>query len=225
MVVVVEAGAPVNMPWLAQVHSVVMAFYPGLAGGKAIAQLFYGQANFGGKLPFTWPAQGSDEPLFSGGFGGTTTMGYDVGYQYFDRKNITPLYAFGHGLSYTTFSYSNLNVPCTSVTADGVVYVTTDVTNTGTMAGDEVALMFVGYPGHSERRHIKDLKGFFRVTLNPGETKRVTFPLRVADLKYWDNNYNGSDPNGGWVAPSGAFNIQVGPSADKLPLSAMLTVQ
>jgi beta-glucosidase len=221
MVVVLEGGSVINMPWLSQVPAVVMAFYPGMAGGSAIAKLLYGQANFGGKLPFTWPSSWNDEPMFADP-SGSTRMGYDVGYQYFDRNNITALYAFGHGLSYTTFKYSNLVVPCTTVTTDGVVYVTTDITNTGAMAGDEVAFLFVSYPGHSERRHLKDLKGFSRVALDPGETKRVTFPIRVADLRYWEDSDAGA---GGWQPPSGTIKVMVGPSSDNLPLSDTTTVQ
>jgi beta-glucosidase len=225
-VVVIEAGSVVNMPWLAQAPAVVMAFYPGMAGGTAIAKLLYGTANFGGKLPFTWPNSWNDEPTFADP-SGSTQMGYDVGYQYFDRNKVAPLFAFGHGMSYTTFRYSNLVVPCSTVAASGVVDVTTDITNTGTVAGDEVAFLFVSYPGHPERRHIKDLKGFYRISLMPGETKRVTFPVRVADLKYWDSTFASTpgNPNGGWVTPRGAFQIQVGPSSDDLPLSDTLTVQ
>jgi beta-glucosidase len=220
MVVVLEGGSVINMPWLSQVPAVVMAFYPGMAGGDAIAKLLYGQANFGGKLPFTWPSSWNDEPVFADP-SGTTRMGYDVGYQYFDRNNITPLYAFGHGLSYTTFAYSNLALPCSTVTARGVVYVTTDVTNTGAVAGDEVAFLFVSYPGHSERRHVKDLEGFTRVTLLPGETKRVTFPIRVADLRYWEESDAGAS---GWQPASGTIKVMVGPSADNLPLTDTMTV-
>jgi len=217
MVVVIEAGSVIDMPWLSQVKAVVMAWYPGQQGGAALGQLLFGKASFSGKLPFTWPAQLSDEPAFSQG--NQEQMGYYVGYQYFDNMNIKPLYPFGHGLSYTTFQYENLFVPCSTVTQNGVVNVTADIQNTGTMAGAETAFLFVSYPNAPARRPAKELKGFFRVTLAPGETRRVTFPIRVADLKYWDSNANA------WAPPSGAVNIMVGPSSDNLPLTGSTTVQ
>ena len=234
MVVVLEGGAPIDMPWLAQVPAVVMAWYPGQQGGAALGQLLFGQANFSGKLPLTWPVQLSDEPPFNDaaeGMVSTEDMSYYVGYQWFDNMNITPLYAFGHGLSYTTFSYQNLFVPCSTVTSNGVVYVTVDIQNTGTVAGDETAFLFVSWQGSTAagvpvRQPAKLLKGFFRVSLNPGETKRATFPLRVADLRYWDvtSNPNGIPP-GAWVPWSGPVQIMVGPSSDNLPLHGTTNIQ
>ena len=143
-------------------------------------------------------------------------MDYNEGYAWFDHYKITPQYYFGGGMSYTSFKYSNLFVPCSTAIATSVVYVTTDIKNTGTVAGDETAFLFISYPGHTERRHVKDLKGFYRVSLNPGETKRVTFPVRVADLKYWDNSYvdPGGHPNDGWHQASGQFGVLVTGSAD-----------
>jgi beta-glucosidase len=217
MVVVIEGGAVIDMPWLAQVPAVVMAWYPGMDGGNAIGQLLFGDANFSGKLPMTWPASWDDEPPFTQGT--TTSFDYYVGYQYFDFYKKTPLYAFGHGLSYTTFQYGNLQVPCSTVTDNGVVYVQADVTNTGAVAGDDVAFMFVSYPNATVRRPPKELKGFQRVSLDPGQTKRVTFPLRISDLQYWDTMSNG------WKPSTGAVKIMVGPSSDNLPLTDSLTVQ
>jgi beta-glucosidase len=216
MVVVLEGGSVINMPWLSSVKAVVMAFYPGQQGGNALGQLLFGKANFGGKLPFTWPNQWSDEPPFGSG---TLTDDYHVGYAWFDNKNTTPLYAFGHGLSYTTFKYANLFVPCSTVTSNGVVNVTTDITNTGTVAGDETAFLFVSFPGSTVRHPAKMVKGFYRVSLMPGETKRITFPVRVSDLKYWDMS------SSGWVHPTGQVQVQVGPSADNLPLMGTFTLQ
>jgi beta-glucosidase len=217
MVVVIEGGSVVDMPWLSQVPAVVMAWYPGMDGGHALGELLFGDVNFGGKLPVTWPKQWSDEPTFNSG--SSTQFGYYVGYKYFDQNSVVPLFPFGFGLSYTTFSYSNLAVPCSTATSNGVVYVTADVANTGTVAGDEVSFLFVSYPGTKARRPVKELKGFFRETLNPGETKRITFPLRVADLKYWDNTANA------WQPPTGTVQIMVGGSSDNLPLKDTMTVQ
>ena len=222
MVVVLEGGAAIDMPWLAQVPAVVMAWYPGQQGGAALGQLLFGQANFSGKLPLTWPVQLSDEPALdqaAEGAESTEDMSYYVGYQWFDHGNVTPLYAFGHGLSYTTFKYENLFVPCSTVTSHGVVYVTVDIQNTGTVAGDETAFLFVSWPDAPVRQPDKLLKGFFHVPLNPGETKRVTFPLRVADLRYWDTTSNA------WVPWSGPIDILVGPSSDDLLLRGTTILQ
>jgi beta-glucosidase len=219
MVVVLEGGAIIDMPWLSQVPAVVMAWYPGMDGGTALGQLLFGSANFSGKLPMTWPKVWTDEPALA--TGPSTTMDYFVGYKYFDNKAITPLFAFGSGLSYTTFEYvrNSLVVPCSTVTPDGVVGVQFDVMNTGAVAGDEVAFLFVSYPNSAIRRPAKELKGFHRVSLGPGETKRITIPLRIADLKAWDN------AKSAWVPPSGTVQVMVGPSSDNLLLKDTFTIQ
>jgi beta-glucosidase len=224
MVVVNESGSAVNMPWIDSVPAVVQAWYPGAWGGAALGDLLFGNANFSGKLPITWPVSQDDEPPFNTGpaNNGATTMDYYLGYRYFDHNQITPLFAFGHGLSYTTFAYSNLGVPCSTVTKSGVINVTADVTNIGTVAGSEVAFLFVSYPQTQARRSVKELKGFIRTpAIAPGQTAQLTIPLRVIDLKYWDTNI---DP-AGWVVESGPVEIMVGGSSDSLPLSDTVTVQ
>ncbi len=217
MVVVLEGGSVINMPWLAQVPAVVMAWYPGMVGGTALGSLLFGDANFGGKLPVTWPAQWSDEPTFNAGT--VTQVSYYAGYHYFDQNGTTPLFPFGAGMSYTTFQYGNLDVPCATVTEGGVVNVEVDVTNAGAVAGDEVTFLFVSYPGTTARRPAKELKGFVRETVEPGQTVRVTIPLRISDLKYWDA------ASSSWKIESGPVTVMVGGSSANLPLSGMLTVQ
>ncbi len=217
MVVVLEGGSVIDMPWLAQVPAVVMAWYPGMDGGRALGELLFGDASFSGKLPFTWPAKWGDEPSFTGGI--TTAMDYFIGYRYFDKKQIAPLYPFGHGLSYTTFQYRYLQVPCTDVTKAGVVDIKADVTNTGKTKGDEVSFLFVSYPSTQARRPVKELKGFHRVSLEPGQTKRITFQLRIADLKFWDNGSNA------WQVESGPVQIMVGPSSADLSLKDTMVVK
>jgi beta-glucosidase len=225
MVVVLEGGSAIDMPWLASVPAVVMAWYPGQTGGTALGRLLFGDVNFSGKLPITWPKSEADEPVFNTAstMNGATTMGYYVGYRYFDENNITPLYAFGSGQSYTTFQYGSLVVPCGTVSQGGVVDVWVSLTNTGSVPGDEVSYLFVSYPATSARRSVKELKGFHRTpaALQPGETTTFTIPLRIQDLKYWDTSANPP----GWVVESGPVQIMVGPSADNLPLQGMLTVQ
>jgi beta-glucosidase len=216
-IVVLEGGSVIDMPWLAQVDAVVHAWYPGMDGGNALGKLLFGDASPSGKLPVTWPRSWNDLPVFNAGT--TTVMDYYLGYRWFDEHAIEPLYPFGYGLSYTTFEYEHLQVPCSDVTKNGVVDVKVDITNTGTVAGDEIAFLFVSFPDATARRPAKELKGFHRVSLEPGQTKRITFRLRVADLKYWDSDGNR------WEVASGPVEIRVGPNAADLPLLDTMTVQ
>jgi beta-glucosidase len=226
MVVVLEGGSVITMPWLASVPAVVMAWYPGQQGGTALGKLLFGDANNWGKLPLSWAASESDLPEFAN-VTGTTGMDYSIGYRWYDQNPTKKLLrtdatarpmGFGYGLSYSTFSYSNLQVPCSTSVKDGVVNVTVDVTNTSERAGDEIVFLFVSY-GHttSPRRPLKELKAYKRVSLagrNPadpdamdGHAKRVTLPLRVKDLKYWDTAMNK------WAIESGDVRVIVAPSA------------
>lgn len=222
VVVVVEGGSAVSMPWLDDVSAVVMAFYPGQLGGEALGRLLFGQANFSGKLPITWPRSEAQLPVFNsadsekGEF--TTVMDYYVGYKRFDHENLEPLFPFGYGLSYSTFEYKNLSVPCATATTSAVIPVTVDVKNTSGIAGDEIVFVFASYPETKARRPEKELKGFARVSLEPGETKRVTIPIRVEDLKYWDTETNG------WVVEEGPVEFSVGPSSVELDLHATVEV-
>jgi beta-glucosidase len=217
MVVVLEGGSAIDMPWLGSVPAVVMAWYPGMVGGTALGKLLFGDANFSGKLPITWPKQLSDEPAFNSGT--TTVFDYYAGYHYFDQNNITPLFAFGAGLSYASFKYQNIEVPCVSATDGSVVEVKADITNTGTVDGDEVTFLFISYPSSKVRRPAKELKGFLRETIKAGQTVRVTIPLRISDLKYWDT------PSSSWKIESGTVKVMVGGSSTSLPISDTFTVQ
>jgi beta-glucosidase len=227
MVVVLEGGSVIDMPWLSSVPAVVMAWYPGMLGGKAMGQLLFGDANFSGKLPISWPKNLTDLPTFNAGT--TTTMDYYLGYRYFDNKGIAPLFPFGYGMSYTTFEYSNLQLlsptaatpsTCGTVTPGGIVNVQVDIANTGTVAGDEVAMVFVSFPSTTARRPAKELKGFLRVkNITPGTLHRITIPLRISDLSYYDMT------SSSWKIESGPVKIMVGSSSANLPLSGTVTVQ
>jgi beta-glucosidase len=222
MVVVLEGGGVIDVsPFAAQVPALVMAWYPGQSGGAALGALLFGKANFSGKLPVTWPASLADEPPFSGS-GNTTQMSYYLGYRWFDNQKKTPLYAFGHGLSYSTFEYGNLRVPCSTVTKGGVVTITVDVKNTSAVPGDETVLAFVSWPSSTVPTRAggyKELKGFQRATIPAGMTARIPIPIRVSDLTYWDTTSNS------WQIESGPVAVMVGPSADKLTLTDTFTVQ
>jgi beta-glucosidase len=212
MVVVLIGGSVIEMPWLNDVPAVLMAWYPGMRGGRAIAKLLFGQASPGGKLPITWPVSWNDEPELNPG--GTIDMGYFAGYRYFEQQGTEPLFPFGHGLSYTTFEYLNLEVPCSTVTTDGVIKVRVDVSNRGDIAADEVAFLFVSYPDSTdERRRIKQLKGFYRVHLEPKQTKQILLPVRMSDLRFYNQNKEE------WEFEPGTLEIMVGSSAQTIEAS------
>jgi beta-glucosidase len=229
MVVVLEGGAVIDVSnWINSVPAVVMAWYPGQSGGQALGQLLFGQANFSGKLPMTWPAAMADLPRFSGTdanpTGLTTNMSYYLGYRWFDTQNKTPRWPFGWGLSYTTFEYSNIQVPCTTVTKKGVVNVTVDVKNTGTVGGEETVMLFVSWPSSTvakrQAANYKELKGFRRVQLDAGTAKRITIPLRISDLDYWNTTSNS------WQIETGVVKVTVGKNAkDPMAQTGMFTVQ
>jgi beta-glucosidase len=217
-VVVLEGGSVINVdtPGISAAQAVVMAWYPGQDGGHAMADLLFGNANFSGKLPVSWANYG-DEPQFVGP-NKVTTMDYYVGYKYLDNRNITPVFPFGYGLSYTTFAYSNLSVPCESAGTDGLVNVQVQVQNTGSVDGDEVSFLFVSYPNTAQRRPAKELKGFQRTTIGAGNSATVTFPLRMQDLKYWDSTSHS------WKWENGPVQILVGGSSGNLPLTSTINV-
>ena len=240
-VVVVKSGNPVLMPWLSQVPAVIEAWYPGEEDGAAVAAVLFGQVDPAGKLPVTFPASESATPVSSPAqFPGTNgkveySEGLDVGYRGYDAEDITPLFPFGFGLSYTSFRFSGLRVSpgrlANTVSGPGpascgcngqdtvLATVTATVTDTGDVAGTEVAQLYLGDP-KTAGEPPRQLKGFARVTLRPGQSATVSFPLTGHDLSYWDDAANG------WVVPAGAFTVYVGDSSALagLPLRAPLTV-
>jgi beta-glucosidase len=222
MVVVLEGGSVIDMPWLDQVPAAVMAWYPGMRGGEALAQLLWGEVNFSAKLPITWGRDVSDYEQLKGE-NGTTTFDYYVGYSRFDHYQITPLFEFGYGLSYTTFKYDDLTLGCGDLSEGGILPVYVTVENTGAVAGDEIVMVWVSYPESKVQapNHVrpkKELKGFTRVSLDVGEKKQVLIPIRLKDLDYYDQ------VNGQWVVEDGTINIMVGGSSTNLPLSGTVNV-
>jgi beta-glucosidase len=216
-VVVLEGSGPVTMPWLGDVAAVVMAWYPGQQGGNAIAEALFGDANPSGKLPLSFPVAEADLPPFDN-VSLAVTYGYYHGYRWLERNATAPLFPLGFGLSYTTFQYANLHVSPATLSPWGRALVTADVTNAGTVAGDEVVELYVSYPGSAVDHAVHDLKAFARVHLEPGETRTVPLELRAADLAYWDV---GADA---WVVEPLAYGVHVGPSSADLPLAGTLTV-
>jgi len=217
MVVVLEGGSAIDMPWLSDVPAVVMAWYPGMVGGDALGQLLWGAASFSGKLPFTWPKRLGDLPQFKGN-NGTTAADYYVGYRYYDKYQIEPLYPFGHGLSYTSFEYRSIELPCGYVKTDSAFPVKVTLANTGSVDADETVMVFVSYPGTHARRPAKELKGFARVSAKAGQTVTATIYVRAADLDYWSADANS------WMIEADTLKVQAGPDAGHLPLSGSIMV-
>jgi beta-glucosidase len=216
-VVVVNSGSPVTMPWANSVRGIVENWYPGQTDGNAIAALLFGDANFTGKLPMTFPQSLADVPAHTTaqwpGQNGTVqySEGVDVGYRWYDSQNITPMFPFGYGLSYTSFGYNNLTV--STPDSDGNVAVAFDLTNTGTRAGSEVPQVYVGSPAPGEPP--KSLRGFQRVTLNPGQTQHVTITLSAQSFQFWNN---------GWTNATGTNTISVGASSRDIRLTGQVTI-
>lgn len=209
IVVVLNVGSPVEMPWVDQVKTIMLAYYPGQEGGYAVSNILTGIVNPSGKLTVTFPLKYKDNPTYIH-YPGTKDVIYGeglfVGYRYYDMKDISPLYPFGHGLSYTTFSYSDLHMP-DRINQDETLEVSVAVTNTGHRAGKEVVQLYISDPASSLVRPPKELKGFQKVELQPGETKKVVFTIKERDLSF----YNPYLP--GWVAEPGEFEVLIGASS------------
>jgi len=217
-VVVMEAGGPITMEkWKDKADAIVMAWYPGMEGGRAIADALFGDVNFSGRLVQTWPVKWEDEPEF-GNHQDQTKFEYYHGYRHFDFYQIKPLFPFGYGLGYTTFALSNLVVPCEVVTPEARLVVTVDVENTGDREGVEVVQLYVSYPGTKQRRPPKELKGFARVVLEAGEKKTVEIPVQIRDLAYFDTKKHA------WVVEEREHTLLVGTNAEDLPLSGTFLV-
>ena len=210
-IVVLNNGTPVLMPWLGQVPGLVEAWFPGQEGGQAIASLLFGDINPSGKLPTTLAARRedySDYGHFPGKDGQVTyAEGIYVGYRHFDKQKIAPLFPFGYGLSYTTFRYSHLRQGKPQMGPSGTVRVSVDVTNTGQREGAEVAELYVHDPSPKIDKPLRELKGFGKVDLLPGQTKTVTMTLHPRDFAYCDV------PGKQWKADAGRYKVEVGASS------------
>ncbi|MEN3306230.1 MAG: beta-glucosidase [Micromonosporaceae bacterium] len=218
-VVVVNSGSAVTMPWAGAVRGIIENWYPGQEDGNAIAGLLFGDANFSGRLPVTFPQSLADVPAHTTAqWPGLNNQvqyseGLQVGYRWYDAQNKTPLYPFGYGLSYTTFGYANLSVGAPD--AGGNVAVGFDLTNTGTRAGAEVPQVYVSQPG-SVGEPPRNLRGFQRVSLNPGQTQHVTLTLAARSFQTWTGN--------AWTNSAGVHTVSVGSSSRDLRLTGQVTV-
>ncbi|MCI7807765.1 glycoside hydrolase family 3 C-terminal domain-containing protein [bacterium] len=222
-VVVLHNGSPVEMPWIDKVGAVLEAYLGGQAVGIATVQVLFGDVNPSGHLPETFPRRLADNPsyLFYGGEGDKADYreGVFVGYRYYDKKEMDVLFPFGHGLSYTTFEYSNLRLSASEITDKDTLTVTVTVTNTGSREGKTVVQLYVGDDKSTVLRPVRELKGFEKVALEPGESKEVSFTLDKRSFAYWNEQIHD------WHVETGDFTIQVGQSSRDISLTGTVTVK
>ena len=206
-IVVLEAGSAVLMEnWEDKASAILMAFYPGMEGGNAIGEIIFGKTNPSGKLPIVFPRSQDQLPPFDNR-AKEVVYEYYHGYRWFDKKGLEPLYPFGYGLSYTNYRYDNLRLSAERIGKAGKLIAKVDVFNIGKMAGEEVVELYVGYKGSKVDRPVKDLKGFTKVSLAPGETKTVSLELSAQDLAYWNSEKSS------WEIEEIEYIVYVGPSS------------
>jgi beta-glucosidase len=220
-IVVLNTGSAVTMPWLSSVKGVLEAWYPGQEDGTAIASILFGNTDPSGHLTVTFPTSLSQVPASTAaqwtGTNGTVqySEGVDVGYRWYNSQGLTPLFPFGYGLSYTSFSFSNLSIG--TMPAGGAATVSAKVTNTGSRAGADVVQLYVSDPAASGEPP-RELAGFARVNLQPGASQTVTFPVTQQNLQYWNSSTSA------WAVSTGNYGIAVGDSDANLPLTGTLPV-
>ena len=226
VIVVVTSGGAVDMaPWLDRVPALFEAWYSGQEGGSALAQLLFGEYSPSGKLPTSFEGRWEDNAVHDSYYPKGTEKkvvyaeGLFLGYRHFDKTEVKPQFPFGYGLSYTTFAYKNLSVAPARAAGNQVVTVSFDLTNTGHRAGAEVAEVYVGEPHASVPRPVKELKGFAKVQLNAGETRRVSVALDRRAFEFY--NIKTHD----WTVDAGDFNVYVGSSAAQIELTDKITWQ
>ncbi len=223
IVVVLSNGSPIEMPWIHKTKGILEGYLGGQAFGGAVADLLFGEVSPSGKLAETFPMKLSDNPSFLNFPGEGDTVEYKeglfVGYRYYDKKEIEPLFPFGFGLSYTAFQYSNLRISKSSIKDTENVQVTATVKNTGTHAGKEIVQLYVSDVKSSVIRPLKELKGFQKLELQPGEEQEVSFELDKRSFAYYNVNI------GDWHVERGVFDIAVGSSSRDIRLTASIEVE
>ncbi len=222
LAVVIVSGNAVAMPWVDNVNAIVEAWYCGSQSGVALADIIFGDVNPSGKLPITFPVRLEDNGAHAlGAYDPTSTEahyseGIFVGYRWAQKKDIKPLFAFGHGLSYTTFSYSEAEISRTTMSENGNVTVSVNVTNTGDREGKEIVQLYIGDDECSVERPVMELKAFRKVSIKPGETVKVSFPVNADMLKFYGND--------GWTLEKGSITAYVGAASDDIRTSVKFNV-
>lgn len=225
------SGNAVAMPWIKDVPAVVQGWFIGSEAGHALADVLFGEVNPSGKLPMTFPMRLEDVGAHAmGDYPGTKrenenrwdetyNEGVLVGYRWFDTKKIKPLFPFGHGLSYTTFEYGKPIVNSTKLQSDGKIEVTVPITNTGSCRGSEIVQLYISDLKAPILRPIKELKGFCKIALNPGETKNVSFTVRSSDVAYFDADAHQ------WATHPGKYMLRIGASSGDIRQSVPFSLE
>lgn len=215
VVVVLINGRPLALPWIADnVPAVVEAWLPAEEGGNAVADILFGEVNPGGKLPITLPRSVGQAPIF---YGHKPSGGRSHWLGDYVEESTKPLYPFGHGLSYTTFDFANLQIDKAEAEAVDTVTITCDITNTGSRTGEEVVQLYVNDEIASATRPVKELKGFKRVELAPGATKTISFALKASQLGFFNVAMD-------YVVEPGAIKIMVGSSSEDIRLEGAFAI-
>ena len=225
-VIILVAGSPIDVSdWYDNVPAILNAWYPGMMGGNALARILFGDVNPSGKLPVTYPKKLDDHPAhkskdrFPGDLKEMKIYyeeGIYVGYRYFDDNQIDPFFPFGFGLSYTNFTLSNLRLDKDILKTKGAFNISVDIENIGEMAGSEVIQVYIEDDECSVNRPPKELQGFEKVYLEPGEKKTIEITLDESTLEFY------SDKKGKFIIEEGSFTIYVGTSSRDLPISTKL---
>lgn len=221
VIVVLHNGSPVELPWMNEVKGILESYLGGQAVGGALANILYGKVNPSGKLAESFPLKLADNPSYLA-FGDPVDVDYRegifIGYRYYDAKELPVAFPFGYGLSYTTFAYSNLRLSADTMKETETVTVSVDVTNTGDREGKEIVQLYIADHTKAARRPLKELKGYDKVALKPGETKTVTFTVDYRSLAWYNVNIHD------WYAASGSYEVLIGASSRDIRLSAGLTL-
>ncbi len=222
-VVVLHTGSCVEMPWLNMVKGVLCMYLGGCGVGEATVSLLFGDHSPSGHLAETWPVQVEDNPSYLNFPGEKGQVEYHegiyIGYRYYDKKNMQVLFPFGHGLSYTHFAYSDLKLSADRITDSDTLTVTCKVKNIGTVAAKAVPQLYVGCEKSEVRRPIRQLQGFTKIQLKPGEEKEVCFRLSMRDFAYYEVKIHD------WFVESGAYTIEIGDSSRDIRLSTSVQMQ
>lgn len=222
-IVVLHNGSPVEMPWADRVKGILEAYLGGQAVGAAVVDILFGKVNPSGKLPETIPYQLEDNPsyLYYSGEGDRVEYreGVFVGYRYYDKKKMAVRFPFGYGLSYTTFAYSEPKLSAERILDSETVTIRVDVTNTGSRAGKETVQLYVSAPDSAVIRPVRELRGFDKIELAPGETKMVSFTLDKRAFAYWNTDIHD------WHVESGRYLIQVGGSSRDIAIEQEVYVE
>lgn len=224
VVLILNISGPIElMEYIEDADAVLCVYLPGMAGGKAAADILFGIKNPSGKLPLTFPKYYRDTPTYFNFPGEYQEVNYGegiyVGYRYYDKKKIEPLFPFGHGLSYTTFELSDLCVPKTAFSQSDTVEVSLKIRNTGVYAGAEVVQLYICDPESKLDRPVKELKKFRKVYVNPGETKEILFTLTKEELGCYDTKL------GRFVTEPGEFKILIGTSSRNIVMEASMEAE